>query len=313
MILKEKNTSNQILLIGLTFIVLAQLATSINITSSKYIIQTIPIVFLLESRFIIGVVFLMLFSLFLSQTKKQKEFAAIKKLNGKQWLVLLGQTLVGGVLFNLIMLIGLQYTSATMAGVITSILPAMVITFMFLILGIQLTRLKIICVFLAILGLFIISVSRLNQSSGLGGKLLGDFIVFLALVPESLYYVFTKLMPLNIKPLTASIIINFINALLLSPALLFLDYSFFNNLHYLEWSILCLLGVMSGLIYLFWPKGMQYLEASTVGILTALMPIFTLILASFFLNESINWLQGLSMLLIINSIIIGNWQPNKIR
>ena len=179
---------------------------------------------------------------------------------------------------------------------------------MFLILGIRLTRLKVICVALAVVGLFIININGMVQPQITGLNLLGDFIILIAMVPEAMYYVFAKALPLNIKPLTGSILINSINAIILAPFLFFTHYDTLEHINWLQWLIILLLGVTSGLFYLFWSKGCEYLEASTTGMMTALMPIFTLILSWIFLSETLSLTQGLAMLLIIGSIIVGNWK-----
>lgn len=309
---KQQSFTKLNVFVAIIFVLLAQLVTGINITGSKYIIETTPILVLVESRFIIGALFLSIVFLCLSKQKKQVELTAIKTLNKKQWLVLVGQALGGGALFNLIMLAGVQFTSASMAGVITSTLPSMVLVLMFLLLGVRLTPLKIICVCLAILGLIIINVNGVIQPRITGLNLLGDFIVFLAMVPEAMYYVLVKAMPLNITPLTNAILVNVINSVFVAPFMFFTHYDTLHNLSSLQCWIISLLGIVSGLFYLFWTKGSQYLEASTTGMMTASMPIFTLILSWLFLSETINLTQLLAMFLIIGSIIVGNWRRKKL-
>ncbi|MED7819234.1 MULTISPECIES: DMT family transporter [unclassified Francisella] len=307
----QQNHTRINILIAVIFVLLAQLVTGINITGSKYIIETTPILVLVESRFIIGALFLIVVFLFLNKKKKKAEIIAIKSLNKKQWLVLVGQALGGGALFNLIMLAGVQFTSASMAGVITSTLPAMILVLMFFILGVRLTPLKIICVGLAILGLIIININGMIQPKITTLNLLGDFIIFVAMVPEAMYYVLVKVMPLNIKPLSNALLVNIINAIFVAPFMFFTHYDTLQNLTSLQYWIILLLGIVSGLFYLFWTKGSEFLEASTTGMMTALMPIFTLVISWLFLNETINLTQTLAMLLIIVSIIIGNWRRKR--
>jgi drug/metabolite transporter (DMT)-like permease len=308
--LDNNKALKQNLMISIMFVVLAQLITGVNITTSKYLIESLPILFLVESRFIIAVFSLGAIFIFASKTHKQREYLSIKSFSKKQWLVLIGQALGGGAFFNLLMMWGVKYTSASMAGVITSSLPAMVIIFMFFMLGIKLTRRKLICVGLAVAGLFIININGVMQPKISAMNLVGDLIIFLAMVPEAMYYVLSKALPLNIKPLTASIMINIINAILLIPFLFFLHYGFLSQLSLFEWSLIFLLGITSGLFYLFWSKGCEVIDASTSGMITALMPVFTLILSWLFLNEIISLVQMLAMLLIIASIFVGNWKKS---
>jgi drug/metabolite transporter (DMT)-like permease len=309
--MKVLQNFTKINIVAIAFVLLAQLATGINITGSKYIIETTPILVLVESRFLIGALFLIIIFLCLNKQKKKAEFVMLKTLNKKQWLVLIGQALGGGALFNLIMLAGIQFTSASMAGVITSTLPAMVLVLMFLLLGVRLSLLKIICVCLAVLGLIIINLNGIVQPKITGLNILGDFIIFFAMIPEAMYYVLVKAMPLHISSLTNALVVNLINVVFIAPFMFLTHYDALQKFDSLQCWIILLLGVVSGLFYLFWTKGSQYLEASTTGMLTALMPIFTLVLSWLFLSETINLTQTLAMLLIIGSIIIGNWRRRK--
>src|SRR5690606_22089059 len=139
-------------------------------------------------------------------------------------------------------------------------------------------------------------------------NLLGDLIILIALVPEALYYVITKAIPLNISPLIGSMMINIINALIILPLMFFIHYEFIPLLSLWQWCVLFILGITSGLFYLFWSKGCLHIEASTAGMMTALMPIFTLIMSWIFLSEGISFIQFIGMLFIIFSIFVGHYK-----
>lgn len=57
------------------------------------------------------------------------------------------------------------------------------------------------------------------------------------------------------------------------------------------------------LFFAFQTFGLQYMPSSEAAILFAMMPIFTLILASFFLNEETSLLQKLSIMLSVAGVI----------
>ena len=283
--------------------VLAQLLTAMNITGSKYLTAGMPVLFLMETRFIIGSLALAAVALARGPALQRRHIAAI---NTRQWLALIAQGLCAGTLFNLLILLGLQYTSASMAGVITSSLPAMVVLAMMLLLGLKPRALEWLCLGFAVLGLLIINIGGLASPAIGLYQLMGDGIVLLALVPESLYYVISKAVPLGMPPLLGSLLINLANALILAPILLFISYDFVASTSLLEWLLLIFLGVASGLFYLLWSRASQHIDAATTGMLTALMPVFTLLLSWLCLNEGITLVQALGMLCILISILIGN-------
>jgi drug/metabolite transporter (DMT)-like permease len=301
--------SSSVWLIGLSSILVAQFVTGINITGSKYLVEHIPLIFLLEMRFIIGAITLLFI---LVVTHKTHELKDLSLMPTKAWWVLIGQALAGGALFNLLMLSGIHYTSATMAGIITSTLPAIVIIAMWLLLKSPVSRLQWLCVGTAIIGLMVVNGhSPNNDSNSTGLAWWGNLLILLAMLPEAGYYVLAKIMKLPVSALVGSIAINIINAIAILPLLLWVNFDFINTLSGFDWLLLLILGFASGLFYLCWSKGCEYLSATTTGMLTALMPIFTLVLSALCLNEMISPLQLFGMGIIIVSIIIGNYRVNR--
>ncbi|QIV95928.1 EamA domain-containing membrane protein RarD [Allofrancisella inopinata] len=303
--------SRALVIFGLCCILVAQFVTGINITGSKYLVEHVPLIFLLEMRFIIGAISLLII---LMISGKTPQVLALKSMPRKAWWVLVAQGLCGGALFNLLMLSGIHYTSATMAGIITSTLPAMVILAMWLLLKISITLKQWICVVAAIIGLIMVNLQYSHASTSVNSiSWLGNLLILIAMLPETGYYVLIKVIRIPINPLIGSIIINVINAIFVLPMLLWVDFGFIKMLSMFDWVMLLILGVASGLFYLCWSKGSEYLQAPTTGMLTALMPIFTLILAVLFLNEKITIIQMIGMLVIISSIIIANYRIRRLK
>lgn len=296
-------------LFGLSCILIAQFVTGVNITGSKYLVEHIPLIFLLEMRFIIGAVTLMMI---LALSRKTHELKDLHLMPQKAWWILVGQALGGGALFNLLMLSGIHYTSATMAGIITSTLPAIVILAMWLLLKSPVSRLQWICVVIAIFGLMIVNIHHPDHGDKANTLAWwGNLLILIAMVPEAGYYVLAKIMKLPISALVGSIAINVVNAIIVLPLLWWVNFDFLTQLTHFDWGLLMILGFASGTFYLCWSKGCQYLSAPTTGMLTALMPIFTLVLSALCLHEMISPLQLFGMGVIIVSIIIGNYRVNR--
>ena len=78
-------------------------------------------------------------------------------------MLIVAQALCAGTFFNFLMVLGLRYTDAQTAGIITSTLPALIAVASWLVLKEQFTFKKSICVACATLGLIVISAHQLGS------------------------------------------------------------------------------------------------------------------------------------------------------
>jgi drug/metabolite transporter (DMT)-like permease len=297
--MKTIKSMKKTFLLSIFLIVLSQLMAGINVTSSKYLVTEMPLIFLLFARFVIGSV--ILFGFMISKGKHLQQVSEVKALSTKEWIMLIAQACCASILFNLLLLWGVQYTTASMAGIITSALPAMVTVLALFLLKQRLTRFKFLCVGFATIGLLIINISSFKMDAA-PNALFGSFIILLALIPEALYYVLSKVMKIKLSSFTNAFIMNLINALLMVPLLFFVDLDQVANISEISWLVLIISGVASGLFYVFWMSGCKDIDGSTAGLMTALMPIFTLLLSWIFLNQGIGSIQAFGMMFILISI-----------
>ena len=119
----KKNFS---LSIAYLFLILAPMMVGINIVGSKYLITSMPVLFLLAVRFLVAALLLLPLH-WLTPDGKQNALIYLKQLSKKDWSFLIAQALTAGVFFNVLMVMGLQYTDANVAGIITSALPAIIV------------------------------------------------------------------------------------------------------------------------------------------------------------------------------------------
>jgi drug/metabolite transporter (DMT)-like permease len=282
---------------GILFLILAQLMVAISIVASKIILVTFEVPFLLFLRFTLGAI--ILFSLHFLQQNKSFHYT----MTAFDGLILFLQAICAGVLFNFLMMTGLDYTDANMAGVITSFLPTMIALFSIVLFKEKITPKKRLAIFMATVGLVIISVAKLNGSVNASHSFFGDFIIFLSLIPETSYYLLSKRFPNKLPIYLSSGIINAINACLLLPVFFLSSwhshqFTLFNSL------LLILIGSTSGFFYVFWFKGALSVDGATASLTTAIMPIATLVLAYVILNEGISFIESIGMICVIASIII---------
>lgn len=275
---------------------MAQLMVGINIVSSKYLIPDMPILFLLVMRFLIASVFLYVIHLFIADKNNTK----LSMLTGRDWQFIIAQALCAGALFNFLLLLGLNYTEASVAGIITSVLPAMIAIMSVIFLKERLTLLSILCITFAVLGLLIINAH--NFASARLDGLLGDAIILLSLLPESTYYVLAKIYDNKLPLFFVATLMNAINLPVLLITMIFTS-QWYAQFNWIDGVVLFIAGISSGLFYVFWFWGCKQVKGSVAGLFTAFMPVTTLIVAWIALGESITILQTCGMILVMISVV----------
>lgn len=287
---------------GVLFLISAQVLVGINIVSSKYLLQTTPILFLLVMRFALAAIILFAIH-WLSSARKMSLFGYFTVLKRRDYYFLLGQALSAGIFFNCFMLLGLHYTDANMAGIITSVLPAIIALLCWIVLGEKLAGKTLLCIAIATFGLIIIALSKLSGQVVVLHSFFGDLLILLALLPEATYYVLCRLYLNPLPVFLTSSLFNSINALLLLPFML----SFPGHIPPINIElclILVVLALSSGLFFVFWYYGSQHVDTIMASLLTAVMPLATVILAWIFLGERLTNGQYVGMSLVILSIFV---------
>lgn len=285
---------------GMTFLILAQIMVGINIVSSKYLLSSIPILFLLTTRFILATAILLPLH-WLTPAKAFSVRYHFAQMNKNDWFFIFAQALTAGIIFNFLMLLGLHHTDANVAGIITSTLPVIIAVMSWMILGEKISAKKSIAVFIATIGLLVIAYDKW-QGIGATHSFIGDFIVLLSLFPEAVYYVLCKLHPNRLPVFLTSALLNGINAILMLASLLFFSSSSNISIPIEDWFLLFTLGLSSGLFYVFWLFGCQRVDGVMASLSTAVMPVSTVILAWAFLGEQLTTIQFSGMTLVIFSI-----------
>ncbi len=288
---------------GMFFLILAQTMVGINIVSSKYVVATLPILLILTIRFTLAS-FMLLPLHWLTPAKKIPIRAYFAKLTRRDWFFIVAQGLCAGIFFNVLMLWGLHYTGANVAGIITSALPAIIAILSLIVLGETISGKKIVCVFFATLGLVVIACDKLRGVS-MTQSLVGDVLIFLSLLPEAMYYILCK-MHVNALPVfLVSALLNGINAVLLLAILLFYFHTWGSlTITLSDWVVLMILGLSSGLFYVFWYFGYKKVDGVMASLSTAIMPVATVMIAWLFLGEQLTLWQSVGMSMVIFSIAI---------
>lgn len=290
---------------GYLLLLLAQCMVGVCIVCSKALLTNLSPISILTIRFIIaGALLIFLHTLF-----SKEKFAILKTVRRTDWIFIFLQALCAGALFNILLLWGLQHTSASAAGIVTSALPALVAIFSILFLKERMTFFTALCVVFAVLGLFMINISSVHSHEK--HSISGDMLILLALIPEAAYYILAKLHQNKLPVFLISALMNIINIpiFLLWAGLYFEQISIPNTLS--QYLLLLAVGTGSALFYVFWFLGCKNIQGTKAGLTTAFMPIATLVIAYLFLNEKITLLQLLGMVLVIISIAFNVLQKTK--
>ena len=291
--------SNYYFLQGMLFLILAQIMVGVNIVLSKQMLSSIPTLFILTLRFMLASVILLPLH-WLTPAKKLPVSAYFSQLKRRDWIFIVAQALSAGILFNFLILWGLHYTDANVAGIITSALPAIIAIMSWIILGEKLSGKKAICVGLATLGLVVIAYDKLSGLK-VTHSFLGDALVLASLLPEATYYILSKMHVNSLPVFLISSLLNGINAILLLICLTFTAWDGL-TIHTADWLILVTLGLSSGLFYVFWYFGCQKVDGVMASLSTAVMPLATVLIAWLLLGEQLTVGQTIGMSMVLLSI-----------
>lgn len=295
--IKFKNETHN----GLFLLSLSQIMVGLNIVSAKLVLSSTGPISLLVIRFSLATILLYGLHRFTLHARKTIP-THLRNLTRSDWIYLLLQALSAGVLFNCLMLYGLERTDANVAGIITSALPAMIALFSWLLLSEKLTLKSLFSIALTCIGLIIIASGKISHISD-RHSMMGDLIVLLSLIPEAAYYVLCKIHRVNLPIFLMSSVINAINALVMI-LLMLVFHEHIQGINIKTWLILLILGITSGLFYVFWYYGCQKVDGLTASLTTAVMPIASVCLAWLILGEQLSIPQGIGMSCVILSIVI---------
>lgn len=300
-------------LIGVFEMLLANLFVGINVVLNKFIVGKVPILVLLEIRYLFGI--LILFFVTYIVKRNFAFYLTKERFSKKDWIVYLLMALSGGVIFNLIYILGLDNTTATSVGIIGSSLPTLIAIFSFFILKYPLKRVHLASIVLVFIGVMFLNINKIHVNGelslhvlGSSSMVIGNIIVFIAMIPEALFTVFAKMINIKVCPLVSGLLINLFNAIVCLPFFIYYCCNGFNifTLEANIWVFSFLIGLFSGaLFYVFYNKGIAKIDTSTAALLTGVVPISAAIFAILLLNEPFGLNTFLGIFCVLISIIIG--------
>jgi drug/metabolite transporter (DMT)-like permease len=243
------------------------------------------------------------------------------------WSTLFVQSLFGNFLFSICMLYGVAFSSAVAAGVIMSTLPAMVALLSRIVLKERLTNQTIVAIAISVLGILVLqwasqqatpqtqtvqaiaaqagplsatSASTVNSSVvHLSSALLGNFLLFCAVVCEAIYVVTSKRLSRSLSPKCNSALVNLVGLGLMLPFgiwQLLMTPSFSPlRLETGTWGLLLFYAFAAsvGSTWL-WMTGLKKVPASQAGVFTIGLPIAAVTVGVLLLKEPVTVFHGVA-------------------
>ena len=230
----------------------------------------------------------------------------------RDWFFLFLQALCGTFLFSVFLLYGLRLTSAAEGGIITSTTPAVLGIISFIWLKERLQINKIFGILLSVLGIVAVNVlgDSLNQEQG-SMPLLGNLLVFGAVVGEALFTIFRKVISEEITPLAITTWMSLFGFVLFLPFALHEAFAFdFSVCDFVDWMAIFYYGVVVTVVaFLLWFNGLSKVQAGTAAVFTGMIPVSALLLSYFLLGEAFSWTHILGSLCVLAGISLIAKQP----
>jgi len=253
-----------------------------NFIIGRYVSIDIQPLELAFFRWIFVVVLLIPF-IFLIDIKK------VLRIFKENFILLSFLSLLGITLFNTLLYIALQTTTATNALLINSIVPILILVFSFFILKTKITKIQTLGILLSTFGvIFLVLKGNLQDILSITFTS-GDLWVLSSSITWAMYSVVVKFKPKELTHLELFIIVVYVGTILfLIPWYLVQGYTLNHEIEVLKnnWYFFIYVSIFPSLLsYYFWHTGIDIIGAERTGQFTHLMPIFGASLAFLFLGE----------------------------
>jgi drug/metabolite transporter (DMT)-like permease len=219
-----------------------------------------------------------------------KSFSKIINAIKSHFIVLFTLSFLGIAGFNLVLYTGLRYTTATNALIINSTIPIIIIILSFIFFKQKTTLMQNIGIFLSTFGvLYLVLKGDIQSILNLEFNI-GDILLLISALIWGLYVIILRFKPKELNGIELLVILVFLGVLILLPIYLYFhtdiqrDIYLIKNHYYVFGYISIFASILS---FYFWNKGIEVIGANKTGQFIHLMPLFGIILAYIFVDESL--------------------------
>jgi drug/metabolite transporter (DMT)-like permease len=264
---------------------------------NKFISTSFPVFLASGLRLMIGAIILNILVLI-----KEK---ALPRLSKRDFIIIFLQSFIGVFLFSFFMLFGLKYTTAIESGIITSTTPAVIGVISLIFLKEKLQVNQVVGIIFALLSTLSMNVFGIAGNSHWSQSVLGNILIFCAVISESVFMTFGKLLSKNVSALAISSITCTIGFILFLPLSIYEAFTFdFSSVNLIMWGSILYAGIFVTVIaVVFLNQAVLTIPTGNTAVFSALMPVSAVILSYSILNESIYWYHILGIIFVLLGIL----------
>lgn len=223
------------------------------------------------------------------------------------------ESFLGNFLFTLCMVYGVSLSSAVSAGVIMSAIPATVALMSWLFLKERIVPRTWAAVACGVLGIGLLALTRGGADGAAaaaggtaGSVLLGDLLLFGAVLCEASYAVIGKRLTAVLGPKRISAVINLWGFTLMTPFGLYSASRFdFQGVAPGIWLLLLFYGLAASVWTVWlWMTGLKSVPASQAGVFTVMLPISAALVGILVLGEPLSAAQLLAFAIALAGLLL---------
>lgn len=226
------------------------------------------------------------------------------------------ESFLGNFLFSICMLFGVSMTSAVSAGVIMACIPAAVAVMSWAFLKERIGLRVWAAVACGALGIGLLALSKnelsTQSTSGLEADfmhnkaLLGNLLVFAAVLCEAAYAVIGKKLTGALSPKRITALINLWGFLLMTPLGLYAALHFdFATVAVSSWLLLVFYALAASVWTVWlWMSGLKTVPAAHAGVFTVMLPISAALVGVLVLGETLSSLQLLAFGMALLGVLL---------
>ena len=270
---------------------------------SKPLVAALPVFLLAWLRFGIG-------GIAMAHWLKKPAAEAPMTRSTKQLLFL--ESFLGNFLFSICMLFGVSMTSAVSAGVIMAAIPAVVALMSWVFLKERIGPRIWLAIACGALGIGLLALTRQKATAAPGTTadasrvLLGNLLVFGAVLCEAFYAVIGKKLTGTVSPKRISALINLCGFLLMTPMGIYTAWHFnFAAVQAASWLLLVFYALAASVWTVWlWMTGSQHVPAAHAGVFTVLLPISAALVGVLVLGETLTGMQLLAFAIALLGVLL---------
>lgn len=224
-----------------------------------------------------------------------------------EWKALLGMGILGISLFNMIIYLGLRYTTAVNGVLIHSSQPVVIVLLSWMLLGDRISKRQGVGIAVSLAGvLVLVSQGDIENLLGLSFNR-GDIVMALGVPVWGLYTILLRRKPAGLNPIGLLAVLFAIGTAILAPGYIAAELWVRPqvNLNLVSLGGLLYVGLISSVLGLvFYNNGVAALGPAVAGLFLHLIPVFTIVLAWLILGEALHWYHFPGVALIFGGIFL---------